>query len=217
MQQSATMLGLLLSYTLYVSIVKKIDMEESRVYYFVYLAFFWIPTVLVPCLCFFEATLVPGQEICDFKSKTATIIRTCNFFFFLFIQVFLLFKVFKVVNIITGAVQRNSINNVSKYSGYFWLFARCVGAQISQLIVWLPTTIKEFIGLWGVQLAPNFAAICGVALVFLSLNGFIVLAGNKPLRSFLDSLFNSWCHKAPRNAKELLRMSSFSRQVVNYV
>jgi len=188
-QLSASMLGLLLAYTLYATIVKKIDLEESSMYYYGYIAVFWIPTILLPCVYLFAAGHRFTLSICDTTSKIGIGFRVGSWFILLCIQVFLLIKVFRVVKKVTGAVQHNSSNVSNMSNALFWLTMRCLGAQFNQVVTWFPQVIIELIGLWDGQASQSLLIFSAITPCFLFTNGFIVLAGNKPLKTYLASLF----------------------------
>eukprot|EP00026_Physarum_polycephalum_P009256 Phypoly_transcript_09372.p1 GENE.Phypoly_transcript_09372~~Phypoly_transcript_09372.p1 ORF type:complete len:166 (+),score=10.68 Phypoly_transcript_09372:608-1105(+) len=155
-----------------------------------------------------EKTHLVNVGYCELSSKLGTIARVCSFFIFLFIQLFLLFKVVKVIKEIRCAVQHT--HSSTKSNGCFWLYVRCIGAQINLIIVWCPSLVRELLIIWRKESPPSLVAMCGVSTIFLSINGFIVLAGNKPLKNFLASLRAKFFAKGSlKNSMELLREASY--------
>eukprot|EP00026_Physarum_polycephalum_P015676 Phypoly_transcript_16412.p1 GENE.Phypoly_transcript_16412~~Phypoly_transcript_16412.p1 ORF type:complete len:116 (-),score=7.32 Phypoly_transcript_16412:112-459(-) len=79
MLESATLLSLLMAFTLYALIVNNIDhsiMED--LYYKKYLAFIWIPTLLIPLFCLAERNKRMDEGICKMTSPRTVIFRVCN-------------------------------------------------------------------------------------------------------------------------------------------
>eukprot|EP00026_Physarum_polycephalum_P007193 Phypoly_transcript_07250.p1 GENE.Phypoly_transcript_07250~~Phypoly_transcript_07250.p1 ORF type:complete len:188 (+),score=21.53 Phypoly_transcript_07250:311-874(+) len=88
MLESATLLSLLMAFTLYALIVKNIDhsiMED--LYYKKYLAFIWIPTLLIPLFCLAERNKRMDEGICKMTSPRTVIFRVCNLLLPLLAQV----------------------------------------------------------------------------------------------------------------------------------
>eukprot|EP00026_Physarum_polycephalum_P010069 Phypoly_transcript_10217.p1 GENE.Phypoly_transcript_10217~~Phypoly_transcript_10217.p1 ORF type:complete len:254 (+),score=13.40 Phypoly_transcript_10217:35-796(+) len=160
MQESASMLSFLLAVTLYASIVKKIDLEENKLYYYAYLVVFWIPTTILPIYSFVEEHHRAGIGFCDPTSKLGVGLRASSWFILLSIQVVLLAQVFNVVSKVSSAVKHTSSNTVS--NPIFWLTVRCIGAQIHQIVVWLPGMLCELITLWNGMPWPWLVAITGI-------------------------------------------------------
>eukprot|EP00026_Physarum_polycephalum_P012809 Phypoly_transcript_13143.p1 GENE.Phypoly_transcript_13143~~Phypoly_transcript_13143.p1 ORF type:complete len:311 (+),score=15.54 Phypoly_transcript_13143:150-1082(+) len=219
MEESASMLGLLLAFTLYFSVVKSVDISQSNLYYYGYIAIYWIPTICLPLLCFIEPVHVVETGFCELRSKLGTILRILNWFIPLLIQIVLVLKVFHVVQTVTNAVQKDSYNKASSRT-FLWLFVRCIGAMANQMIVWLPTTIKEIFAMEQ-NYPKSLVLICAATPIFLSLNGIIVLAGNKPLRIFLSSFFSKCWYKkakASKNGTKLMQVTIFSSssEIINH-
>eukprot|EP00026_Physarum_polycephalum_P021969 Phypoly_transcript_25648.p2 GENE.Phypoly_transcript_25648~~Phypoly_transcript_25648.p2 ORF type:complete len:106 (+),score=8.35 Phypoly_transcript_25648:116-433(+) len=85
---------------------------------------------------------------------------------------------------------------------------RCLGAQFNQVIVWFPITVAEMMALWDVQTPLGLQYFCNVAPIFLSINGFIVLAGNKPLKTWLYGIFKM----EAENSLKFVQMSTTMSQ-----
>eukprot|EP00026_Physarum_polycephalum_P008490 Phypoly_transcript_08578.p1 GENE.Phypoly_transcript_08578~~Phypoly_transcript_08578.p1 ORF type:complete len:286 (+),score=3.24 Phypoly_transcript_08578:632-1489(+) len=178
---------------------------RSKNYYYGYIGSFWIVTLGLPCFCFFETTHQIRSGFCQLSSILSTCLRTGFWFLFLVIQIFMLLRVFGVVCTILSAVECNTSSKLRKSNTLFWLFLRCVGAQANQILVWAPTTVKELTVLWGGQPGTALNFICAVTPAFLSLNGFIVMAGNEPLRTLIASPFIKILSKGPiENSPRLL-------------
>eukprot|EP00026_Physarum_polycephalum_P012959 Phypoly_transcript_13312.p1 GENE.Phypoly_transcript_13312~~Phypoly_transcript_13312.p1 ORF type:complete len:312 (-),score=8.39 Phypoly_transcript_13312:28-963(-) len=188
MQESASMLSFLLAVTLYVSIVKKIDLEENRLYYYVFIVAFWIPTTLLPFFSFMEGPVRrAGVGFCDTTSKVGVGVRAGSWFILLSIQVVMLVQVFRVVYNVSNSVKTNSSKCGTMSNALFWLSMRCIGAQVHQIIVWFPTVLIEAIPLWNGVPSPSLIMLSGITPCCLFINGFIVLAGNKPLRTYINT------------------------------
>eukprot|EP00026_Physarum_polycephalum_P009151 Phypoly_transcript_09263.p1 GENE.Phypoly_transcript_09263~~Phypoly_transcript_09263.p1 ORF type:complete len:306 (+),score=1.07 Phypoly_transcript_09263:250-1167(+) len=208
LEESALVLGFLLACTLYLNVVKHVDMDQNKAYYYGFLAAFWIPTTLFPCITFFERghSIVLGY--CTLKSKVGIAIRILNWIVMILLQVILLIKVFYTVNTVTNAVHRHSSNRYDSSAAYFWLCARCFGAMITQVVVWLPATASQVYEITGRVPDHYLMLICVTTPSFVSLNGLIVLAGNKPLRNSLCALFTRYFR--PKESK-MSRVGSFAQ------
>eukprot|EP00026_Physarum_polycephalum_P013680 Phypoly_transcript_14106.p1 GENE.Phypoly_transcript_14106~~Phypoly_transcript_14106.p1 ORF type:complete len:318 (+),score=17.87 Phypoly_transcript_14106:40-954(+) len=208
LQESASMLSLLLICTLYITIVKHVNLEENKAYYCAYLAIFWIPTILLPCFCLIEAVHMVRTGACIFSSKVGTVIRAANWFILFLIQLILIIKVFKVVNSITHAIESHATNGINKAAKVrFWLRVRCFGGMVNQVVIWTPATITQLMSAWNKSVGDDLVIFSVIAPVFLSINGFIVLAGNKPLRTALSCIFPG--SPKGQNPREMIRVSSF--------
>eukprot|EP00026_Physarum_polycephalum_P009427 Phypoly_transcript_09551.p1 GENE.Phypoly_transcript_09551~~Phypoly_transcript_09551.p1 ORF type:complete len:188 (+),score=1.71 Phypoly_transcript_09551:468-1031(+) len=146
MQEGTSISGILLAHTLYSSVVKRVDLEQSKSYYYGYITFLWLPTILVPCLCFIEPEHDVQPGYCALKSQIGTGVRILNWLFLLSIQIILMVKVFTVVCTVTSAIHNHSFRAGSSNT-FFWLFVRCVGAMVNQIVIWFPTTVIELMSL----------------------------------------------------------------------
>eukprot|EP00026_Physarum_polycephalum_P010354 Phypoly_transcript_10515.p1 GENE.Phypoly_transcript_10515~~Phypoly_transcript_10515.p1 ORF type:complete len:314 (+),score=-5.53 Phypoly_transcript_10515:26-943(+) len=210
MELSASMLNLLLSYTLYATIVKQIDLHAMRkVYYYRYLAIFWVPTMGIPLICLFEFTHAIGDGYCSPRTKVVTSIKLVTWLLPFCVQVVLMTVVFKEVYTVTRAV-RNNLGRSSN-TGFLWLCARSLGAQCNQVAIWLPSTIWQFYFIFG-KPAPNaLNYIIAISFGFPALNGCIVLAGNTPLWDSIFSAYtglHSWCAKLTPKSQRIAISSS---------
>eukprot|EP00026_Physarum_polycephalum_P012500 Phypoly_transcript_12818.p1 GENE.Phypoly_transcript_12818~~Phypoly_transcript_12818.p1 ORF type:complete len:254 (+),score=14.61 Phypoly_transcript_12818:127-888(+) len=189
LQQSTSMLNLLLAFTLYATIVKKIDLEESKWYYYGYIATIWIPTLLIPVACIFKTEHRLGAGYCDTSSRTTVALRAGWWLLCLCIQLVLLVKVFRVIYKITYAVQNSSSNAANMSNALFWLSVRCVGAQVNNFASWTPFMLVALINLVEGEPWPSLLMVAALTPCFLFVNGFIVLAGNQPLKKYVFSFF----------------------------
>eukprot|EP00026_Physarum_polycephalum_P011617 Phypoly_transcript_11853.p1 GENE.Phypoly_transcript_11853~~Phypoly_transcript_11853.p1 ORF type:complete len:307 (+),score=3.92 Phypoly_transcript_11853:216-1136(+) len=213
MELSASMLNVLLSYTLYATIVKRIDLYEMRdVYYYKYLAIFWIPTLTIPLVSLIEITHSSSNGYCYPRTKGVSGVKLFAWFAPLIIEVFLMFQVFKVVFSVSHAV-RHSVPSRNYNLGIVWLCVRFVGAQCNQILVWLPSTVWQLYTIFDgtPTYAVNFAI--AISFGFPAVNGFIVLAGNTPLWNSIFKFYasiHSWStrfsyknHRFSTNSSEL--------------
>jgi len=185
LQVSASMLTLLLACTLYATIVARIDLQEKKTIYAWYLAIFWLPTIFIPLFILLELSHTENVGYCSVRTHTVTIIRLFSWFLPFILQVIVSIPVFKVVYSITQSVHSNVANRTGRNIGILWLCARFIGAQCNQIPIWFPSTIWQFMVMNGRVPGRALNTLIAMAWVFPSLNGFIVLAGNKPLRTSL--------------------------------
>eukprot|EP00026_Physarum_polycephalum_P006857 Phypoly_transcript_06910.p1 GENE.Phypoly_transcript_06910~~Phypoly_transcript_06910.p1 ORF type:complete len:197 (+),score=6.29 Phypoly_transcript_06910:495-1085(+) len=158
MVESATILSLLLAFTLYMLIVKNIDhgiMED--LYYKKYLAFIWIPTLLIPLFCLAERNKRMDQGICKMTSPQTVIFRACNCLVPLLIQLVLMALVFKKVMGVTWAVHDIKHSKVSNTGPLFWLLLRYIGTQLNGLIVWFPIIYWDLLNM--LDIPPSDALV----------------------------------------------------------
>eukprot|EP00026_Physarum_polycephalum_P012218 Phypoly_transcript_12503.p1 GENE.Phypoly_transcript_12503~~Phypoly_transcript_12503.p1 ORF type:complete len:328 (+),score=11.67 Phypoly_transcript_12503:70-984(+) len=207
LQQSTSMLNLLLAFTLYASIVKKIDLEENKLYYYGYIATLWIPTLLIPVVCIFKTEHRLGAGYCDTASRITVGIRAGWWLLCLCVQVFLLTKVFRVIYKITYAVQSNCSNASNMSNAFVWLSVRCIGAQFNNFAAWTPFMLVACINLLNGEPWPILMKVSALTPCFLFVNGFIVIAGNKPLKTFVASLLA----RKQAGKPERIRVPSFSQ------
>eukprot|EP00026_Physarum_polycephalum_P013859 Phypoly_transcript_14312.p1 GENE.Phypoly_transcript_14312~~Phypoly_transcript_14312.p1 ORF type:complete len:254 (+),score=12.24 Phypoly_transcript_14312:162-923(+) len=215
MEISASMLNLLLAYTLYAAIVKRIDLYEMRAaYYYKFLAVFWIPTLAVPLVLFLEITHSASNGYCFPRTKGVAGVKLFAWFFPAILQVILMVPVFREVFSVTQAVRNGVPPRNSSKKGILWLCIRFGGAQCNQVLVWFPATVWQMYSI--LDLTPPYAVNIIIAISFglPALNGFIVLAGNTPLwNSVFDicTCLNSWC--AAKLSSKRRRFSSNSSEL----
>eukprot|EP00026_Physarum_polycephalum_P012231 Phypoly_transcript_12518.p1 GENE.Phypoly_transcript_12518~~Phypoly_transcript_12518.p1 ORF type:complete len:260 (+),score=12.46 Phypoly_transcript_12518:152-931(+) len=193
-QQSASMLNLLLAYTLFATIVRRIDLHETRdMYYYKFLAIFWLPTLLIPLLSLLETTHVEGTGFCAPKSLIVITLKQLSWFIPFAVQIILIVPVFKVVYEVTRSV-RNSVSERSHQNGgRLWLCARFIGAQCNQVAIWFPGNVWQIMVLRGVSPSWALTVFIASSWIFPSLNGFIVLAGNTPLKHSMRHFGSRFC------------------------
>eukprot|EP00026_Physarum_polycephalum_P008131 Phypoly_transcript_08209.p1 GENE.Phypoly_transcript_08209~~Phypoly_transcript_08209.p1 ORF type:complete len:249 (+),score=23.49 Phypoly_transcript_08209:263-1009(+) len=190
MLESATLLSLLMAFTLYALIVNNIDhsiMED--LYYKKYLAFIWIPTLLIPLFCLAERNKRMDEGICKMTSPRTVIFRVCNLLLPLLAQLVLMALVFKKVICVTWAIHNSKHSKVDKTGPLFWLLLRYLGTQLNQMTMWLPIMYWDLLNMLDIPPSPALVYFSAYAPGFTAINGFIVMAGNQPLRSSLYNFF----------------------------
>eukprot|EP00026_Physarum_polycephalum_P004331 Phypoly_transcript_04349.p1 GENE.Phypoly_transcript_04349~~Phypoly_transcript_04349.p1 ORF type:complete len:336 (+),score=29.77 Phypoly_transcript_04349:1171-2178(+) len=183
MLEAASMLSLLLAYTLYLTIVKGIDLHELRSkYYYPYLAVVWIPTICIPFMVFAERNSKIDAGLCKVISPLVVLFRTLNLLIPLAVQLVLMVLVLKVVIEVSLAV-KNNLGNISSTRAILWLScARFFGAQLNEFTVWLPIMYWDILNMKGIPASNGLIIFSAISPGFMAFNGIIVMAGNKQLR-----------------------------------
>eukprot|EP00026_Physarum_polycephalum_P017125 Phypoly_transcript_18232.p1 GENE.Phypoly_transcript_18232~~Phypoly_transcript_18232.p1 ORF type:complete len:141 (+),score=10.97 Phypoly_transcript_18232:268-690(+) len=123
------------------------------------------------------------------------VIKLIAWFFPLIVQIILMIPVFKVVYTVTKDV-RHSVPGKKSHRGILWLCARFIGAQCNQVVIWVPATVWQLYTLFDKIPPYALTVIIAISFGFPALNGFIVLAGNTPLKKSIFGYFarlHSWC------------------------
>jgi hypothetical protein len=96
--------------------------RNKSYYYFGYIATFWIPTILFPCLCFIEVVHDAQMGFCAFRSKIGTGIRVANWFLLFSVQVILSTSPFDKFDNFHNFYNFNEFNNFYEFDNFDEIF-----------------------------------------------------------------------------------------------
>jgi len=89
-----------------------------------------------------------------------------------------------------------------------WLYLRFVGILMNQLIMWGSVITWDVKNILGIPVPLEHLYMIGISPLFLSLNGFIVLFGNRSLKEYtvqqIDKINVKWRAKYPAKNGELV-------------
>jgi len=196
MQESTSMLNLLLAYTLYTSIVKRYDLNALQSYYYTrFLVVIFVPSLLVPLLTFSEPRYNPAVGVCRLITPLSIVIKLANWIFPIFLQIILMIKVIYVVYTVTRAVKDATSSPPAEHA-ILWICIRFLGAQCGQIIVWFPTTLWDLLYMEAFEPSLSLIVLTAFAPGFLAINGVIIVVGNKSLWDSLSkkyTKFRNYC------------------------
>eukprot|EP00026_Physarum_polycephalum_P019406 Phypoly_transcript_21404.p1 GENE.Phypoly_transcript_21404~~Phypoly_transcript_21404.p1 ORF type:complete len:183 (+),score=15.97 Phypoly_transcript_21404:32-550(+) len=125
--------------------------------------------------------------------------------------------VFKKVICVTWAIHNSKHSKVDKTGPLFWLLLRYLGTQLNQMTMWLPIMYWDLLNMLDIPPSPALVYFSAYAPGFTAINGFIVMAGNQPLRSSLYNFFG-WARSrfsliSPIQGHKLPSISSDETQI----
>jgi len=189
LENSSSILSVLLAYTLNATIVKNVDFKTLQHRYFLYLAIIWAVSLGVPLLTF----VVEGQEsiqgigYCGIAGRMGPILKLVPWAIMLVIQIVFIVPVFKnaydVHSIFTHSTPVGKSKNLTQ--GMVWLYLRYFGTLFNQLFFWLAVIVFDAASASGYGLPRSLVKFLAFSASFLSLNGLIVMLGNKSLRNLM--------------------------------
>jgi len=162
LEVSSCVVCALTAYTLFAAIVQNTHLEKLRKNYYWFLGFVLGTSFLLP--------LIPFTDFDNLTKKIAFIL-----------------PVLRYVYVITASIKTLTPDRSVVNRARVWLGLRLLGGLCNQLTFWFCILLYESKVFLGMQISESHVIFMGIVPICLSLNGFIVLFGNRSLRNLFKS------------------------------
>eukprot|EP00026_Physarum_polycephalum_P014472 Phypoly_transcript_14989.p1 GENE.Phypoly_transcript_14989~~Phypoly_transcript_14989.p1 ORF type:complete len:296 (+),score=-2.71 Phypoly_transcript_14989:48-890(+) len=186
----SSLVSILISYTLYASIVNHVSYDLANHYHKWYMLLIWVLSASYPFVNFIHVSNADRKGLCSNNLIQTTAFRIVPWVVMFCIQLWFAVPVLKYVTMIKATVKNYTASNSTR-RGQVWLYLRFMGIIVVRFIFKLIFAIYYSCLAFGLVMPVWFMRLTAFAPLLLSVNAFVVLAGN----SLLYHTFLQLCAK----------------------